>query len=70
MLYIDRENTKAQCMLGQCVVSTPFTVAIAETGESPDLAGEKTQTLQLAKAVLFSGNPAPPCPSLVSMLNM
>lgn len=57
-------------MLGQCVVSTPFTLAIADTGESPDLAGEKTQTLQMAKAVLFSGSLALPCPSLVSMLNM
>lgn len=69
-LYTDGQNTKAHCMLGQCVVSTPFILAIAETEESPDLAGEKTQTLQVAKALLFSGNPGLPYPSSLSMLNM
>lgn len=57
-------------MLGQCVVSTPFTWAIAETGESPNSACEKTQTWQVAKAILFSGNPVPPCPNLAGLLKM
>lgn len=36
-------------MLGQFVVSAPFMLATAKTGESPDLAGKKAQTLQMAK---------------------
>lgn len=49
-------------MLGQCVVSAPFMLATAETGESPDLAGKKAQTLLMAK----EGDTA----CLVTMLNL
>lgn len=51
------------------VVSTVFTLAMVETGGSPDLTGEKTQTLQEVKTVLSSRHPALPRPHVVSMLN-